>query len=418
MTEPRSVGRPRYSGSLFKRPGSSLYWIQFYDQQGERQRESSGETSIKKAEKLLQKRLGQVQTDDYVTQTGLRCCEIIEDLLGLYRSGEIKGRKSIEWSSRRWNLHLAPFFSNVKVTAVRTDLLRKYVAHRQEQGAANGNINRELALLRRAYSVARQSSPPKVRNIPVFPRLQEPQARAGFLTDGEYDRLAACCAGRALWLRALLAVGYNFAWRKNEVLNLRVDQLDLLNRTIMLYPGSTKNTEGRTVVMTTETYELLKACTVGKKPGDRVFTHRNGSPVLDFRGAWAAACCDAGVGQLACLKCQQPVDARWHCSTCSRDLNRKELKYVGLIFHDLRRSGARNLRRLHISEGVIMRIGGWKTRSVFDRYDIKDQADLADAARRLDEKMERKKTENNQDGHRTATVGGFEGSEGKATNVQ
>jgi hypothetical protein len=31
-----------------------------------------------------------------------------------------------------------------------------------------------------------------------------------------------------------------------------------------------------------------------------------------------------------------------------------------------------------------MKIGGWKTRSVFLRYDITELADLADAAARLD----------------------------------
>ena len=33
-----------------------------------------------------------------------------------------------------------------------------------------------------------------------------------------------------------------------------------------------------------------------------------------------------------------------------------------------------------------MKICGWKSNAVFQRYNIVDQADLADAARRLDEK--------------------------------
>jgi integrase len=62
-----------------------------------------------------------------------------------------------------------------------------------------------------------------------------------------------------------------------------------------------------------------------------VFTRPDGKPVRDFRETWANACKAAGV--------------------------------PGLLFHDLRRTAARNLRRAGIAEGIIMKIGGWRTRS-------------------------------------------------------
>jgi len=85
----------------------------------------------------------------------------------------------------------------------------------------------------------------------------------------------------------------------------------------------------------------------------RLSSRPNGKPILSFRKLWAKACAFAG--------------------------------YPDLLFHDLRRTAARNLRRAGVAEGLIMRIGGWKTRSVFERYNIITQTDIKDAIVRLQE---------------------------------
>jgi len=51
----------------------------------------------------------------------------------------------------------------------------------------------------------------------------------------------------------------------------------------------------------------------------------------------------------------------------------------GRLVHDLRRSAARDLRRAGISEGEIMKLCGWRTRSMFDRYNAIDEQDVARA---------------------------------------
>jgi hypothetical protein len=69
---------------------------------------------------------------------------------------------------------------------------------------------------------------------------------------------------------------------------------------------------------------------------------------------------------------------------CACPENSRQTKYRGLIFHDLRRTAARNLRRAGVAENIIMQIGGWRTRSVFDRYAIITENDIADAVRKLE----------------------------------
>lgn len=181
-----------------------------------------------------------------------------------------------------------------------------------------------------------------------------------------------------LWLRALLEVAYSYGWRRGELLNLRVRQVDFVNRTIRLDPGTTKNGEGREVAMTKEVAELLRASVDGKEPNDCVFTREDGKAVKDFRGAWRNLCVRAGTGRWECRKCGAALTGdRCECSGTR--------KYVGLIPHDFRRSAAKALRRAGVSESVIMAIGGWKTPSMFRRYAIVSSADQRRAVEMLEQ---------------------------------
>jgi integrase len=70
------------------------------------------------------------------------------------------------------------------------------------------------------------------------------------------------------------------------------------------------------------------------------------------------------------------------CSTSLRYAWTRATKRAGVpgrLIHDLRRSAARDFRRAGVSEGEIMRLCGWETRSMFDRYNVIDEGDLARA---------------------------------------
>ena len=137
--------------------------------------------------------------------------------------------------------------------------------------------------------------------------------------------------------------------------NLKVDQFDSTGRSILLEPGETKNDVPRqTPPMDKAIYQLILACTVEKGSEDFIFTRDDGEPIRDFRDAWWKACVVAGRGKFVCKECH-PIVTGTKCESCGG-----EREYEGLLFHDLRGTGIRNMIRNGISEKVAMLISGIK----------------------------------------------------------
>jgi integrase len=366
--------RPKGTGCVYRRPDSPVWWLK-YSRYGKAYRESSQTTDKRKAEKKLRSRLAEIVTGTFAGPQAerVRVQELAEDMIRDYR---INARKSIDDVETRWKLHLQPFFEGMRAIDVTNELIARYVDTRQQEGAKNATINRELAGLKRMFRLGLLATPAKVLRMPAFPHLRENNVRKGFLEDAQ---LHALLQDAELWFRALVECGRTYGWRVSELLNMRVEQVDIAQRVIRLEPGTTKNNDGREVFMTDSVHALLTACVHGKKPDAAVFTRSDGSAVRDFRVRWERACTRAGVGRTICADCSAPMDSGRGCPKCKGQRS----AYSGLIFHDLRRTAARNLRRAGIPETVIMKIGGWRTRSVFERYAIVSRTDIADAMQKL-----------------------------------
>jgi integrase len=331
----RKISAP---GSIFQRPDSPFLWIS-YSRNGRKYRESAHSTAMKVAKDLLKTRMGDSVNKpfDVAALTKVTVANLVAAYLQDYRLQE---RKSINDAETRWRLHLEPTFGNWRAAQVTTAAIANYREHRKGQDAALASINRELALLKAAYHFGLESDPPTVLRVPKIKLPSEKgNERKGFFEDGAQRMLFEYCG--ELWFRGAVEIARVFGWRISEVKGLRVRQVDFAHRTITLDSGTTKNGEARVVTMTNDLSLLLQECARGKGAEDFLLTRRNNKPIKDFRTTWKNACEHAGC--------------------------------PGRLFHDLRRTAAKNLIDAGISEGVVMAIGGWKTRSVFDRYHIKTQ---------------------------------------------
>jgi integrase len=196
-----------------------------------------------------------------------------------------------------------------------------------------------------------QQTPPKVDRVPKINMLKENNIREGFF---EHDEFLAVCKNLPSYLQPVSTLGYRSGWRLDEILSLPWSQVDRHNGCAHLETTDTKNSEARTIYFDEELAELFDKLWLKRKAAryfcKYVFVNAKGTDrMYRFDKAWKTACKRAGVHRL---------------------------------FHDFRRTAVRNMVRAGVPEGVAMKITGHKTRSVFERYNIVNDKDLREAARR------------------------------------
>jgi integrase len=219
---------------------------------------------------------------------------------------------------------------------------------------ALSTIDKMLGSLRRAYRVAQRDR--RVSHVPPFPSLRFFNTREHF---ADWPTVLALLDA----LRELDPALADFTeWSartgmgKGEISKLEWQGYDAETGVLRLPGRSAKTGKPRRIVLVGPLRELIERRAAARRPDcPWIFHHRNGRRVGDFRKQWAKAC--AVVGLVAGTD--------------------------GLTFHDLRRVGVRNLRRAGVQETVAMAISGHLTTSTFQRYNITDDHDLADAMEKV-----------------------------------
>jgi integrase len=250
-------------------------------------------------------------------------------------------------------------FDGWKAIEINTASIKEHILKRQEQGASNATINRELAALKRMFALAVQAG--KLSSKPYIPTLEEHNARQGFLDHAAFlvlrDKLPDHLKDPVTFL-------YLSGWRVSEMRKLEWRDVDLAGKVVRLRPEISKNKDGRVLPIGGDLLEVIERAKQRRVLSCPYVFHEDSQPVGNFRKAWKTACVAAGLGKLV-------------------KVGEKKKRYTGLIVHDLRRSAVRNMVRAGIPERVAMSLTGHKTRGVFERYNIVSESDLAQATEKL-----------------------------------
>lgn len=336
---------------------SRFWWIRYRDGSGRVIDESTGKTKWSEARAILNKRIGAVANKESVAPYRERLT-FADAMQAVVDDQKVRDRRSVADTERRIRLHLTPYFTAGRLLLnIDSSTITAYCAHRKAEGAGPATINRELAILRRAFRLAVRAR--KLTSTPHIEMLEEPEARQGFFEPAEYDAIRAKLPEH---LRPLLAFYYWTGWRKGEALSLEVRQVDIAAGLITLDPEQSKNKRRRKLDFSAMadlrdilTDQLASAERIGRAVGrvvTVVFHEHDGTPITEYRlrVAWEAA--------------------------------REAAGYPHKQIHDFRRTRARNLVRAGVPESVAMKVTGHLTRSMFSRYDITSGDDLREAGAR------------------------------------
>ena len=344
------------TGCVYLPKGSSKPRIKYYA--GGARHDEGGFATIKEARAALAQRLADAGKGIPVTaRTGrITLREMMDGVLTKMRldgrighDGDAKGR--IE----RHVLKPEGFFDpDRRASSVMTADLERLAERLLAKGAARASVNHVLALIRRGFRLALRGG--ELASIPHVPMLsltgKHTNVRTGFFERASFEATRAALPDH---LKGLVTFGYFTGWRVGEIRPLSWAQVDREAQVVRLEVGSTKNGEGRTLPygLLPDIVEVVEAAWAERERLAKagvicpfVF-NRGGAEIRDFRVAWATATEAAGC--------------------------------PGRRFHDLRRTAARNLVRAGVPEKIAMGVTGHKTRSMFDRYDIVDGRDVANA---------------------------------------
>lgn len=387
--------RKRGSGGIYKR--GETWWIRYW-RRGQQIRESSGSGDPDIAQKKLDKRMKEIWAERQGLAAFIPKAEkvYVDELLDeLEKHYKLNGGRGLP----QFQSHLKPIreaFGDMRAVDVTPKVIDDYIddhlAGDKRAGIlpkAPATINRETQLLGQAFTLGIERR--KIVTAPHVRHLPERNVRQGFFEKAEFE---AVVSQLPEYLQDFTRFAFVTAWRRGQIASLTWADVDRNAAVIVARAEHVKNGRPHKIVLEAELAEIIErrwAAREYKTPNGPALSqyvfHRDGWPVGDPRKAWASACEAAGLVKPKLDKATgEPV-------TVAVNGAKETVMAPSRLFHDLRRSGVRNMVRAGVREGVAMAISGHRTRAIFDRYNITSDEDLRQAVKQTAEHLAAQPTE-------------------------
>ena len=265
---------------------------------------------------------------------------------------------------------IVEYFGDCQMRDLKQIHVEKFKRERMNTPLARGGavrkpatVNRELAVLSRMFSLARENGYVSDNPVSLIRKLREDNKRVRYLTEEEEERLMLELTGRYAWMSPLVVVALNTGLRLGELIGLEKKHVDL-QRAIVNLKG-TKSGRDEAVPLNKEAVRLLAdLCLIAQ--GERIFD-------VGKRGRTA-------------------VTQAFHRATIRAGIE-------DFHFHDLRHTFATRLADAGTDPFAIAALLRHTTVTMASRYTHATNENLRRAVERLPDRAEKKH------GHTLVTIG-------------
>jgi integrase len=259
---------------LYKKSGT---WYIDYYVQGRRKREAIGPNK-KMAQSVLAKRKTQVTEKRYLDIQ--KRPELLFDVLSDQYMEYAKANKR-SWKRDYWSIKvLKRWFSDKKLFEITPLLVEKFKSARNTE-VSGASVNRELACLKHMFTKAIEWDIAMTNPVKQVKMFRENPGRIRYLNIEEVDRLIHACNDT---IRPIVIVALHTGMRKQEILDLRWESLDIEQK--IIYVCGTKSGYDRQIPMSEPVMFAIKGM---PKRSEYIFTRPNGEQINDIRTAYANA---------------------------------------------------------------------------------------------------------------------------------